>query len=86
MLVDNVNPIPPWLFLELITPGGGSIWPPFDLKSTNAIAMKHWPEVDNYKKFQFYLLLEKLILLFVFYEVIKFKTMENITILNKILF
>ena len=45
--------------------------------------MKLWPKVDNYKKFQFELFLEDYILLFVFYEVIKFKTIENIRIFKK---
>ena len=48
--------------------------------------MKLWPEVDNYKKFQFELFLENLILLFVSYDVIKFKTIENNGIFNKFIF
>ena len=62
---------------------GGSTWPPSNFKTTYAIDMKCWPEIDNYDKFQFDLSLENLILLFVSNDVIKFKTMENDRIFNK---
>ena len=48
--------------------------------------MKLWPKVDDYKKFQFELFLENFILLFVSYDVIKFKTIENNGIINKFIF
>ena len=79
------NPIPPGLFLEPVTPRGGSIWPPSHFKSTKAVDMKLWPEVDNYKKFQFEQFLENFILLFVSYDVSKLKAIENNWILNTFL-
>ena len=48
--------------------------------------MKLWPKVDNYKKFQFDLSLENFNLLFVLYDVIKVKTIENNSIFNKFIF
>ena len=48
--------------------------------------MKLWPKVDNYKKLQFELSLENFILLFAFYGVIKFKTIENNRNFNKFIF
>ena len=45
--------------------------------------MKLEPNMDNYKKFQFNLFLEIFILLIVFYDVIKFKTIENYRIFKK---
>ena len=47
--------------------------------------MKLGPKVDNYKKFQFYLFLENCILLFVSYDVIKFETIENNRIFDKVI-
>ena len=66
--------------------GGGLFDPPSNFKTTKAIDMKLWPKVDNYKKFQFELFLENFILLFVSYDVIKFKTIENNGIFNKFIF
>ena len=51
-----------------------------------AIDMKFWPKTDNYKKIQFELFLENFIILFVSYDVIKFKTIENNGIFNKFIF
>ena len=48
--------------------------------------MKLWPKVDNYKKFQFELFSENFVLLFVSYDVIKFKTIENNRIFDKLKF
>ena len=78
-----INPISPGLFLEPVTPGRGLFDPPSNFKTTKAIDTKLWPNVDNYKKFQFELFLENFILLFVSYDVIKFKTIEKNGILNK---
>ena len=48
----------------------------FDLlsnfKTSKAIDMEVWPKVNNYKKFQFYLFLENVMILFVTYDVTKF--------------
>ena len=66
--------IPPELFLEPVTPRGGSIWPPSNFKTAEAIDMKLCPVADNYMKLKAYLFLENFILLFVSYDVIKFKT------------
>ena len=46
--------------------------------------MKLTPKVDNYKKFQFDSSLESYIPLFVSYGVIKFETIENNKISNKV--
>ena len=83
---QSLNPIPPWLFLEPVTPWGVYLTPPSNFKTTIAIDMKLYPKVDNYKKFQFELFLENFILLFVSYDVIKFKTIENNRIFNKFIF
>ena len=72
------NPIPPCLFLEPVTPWGGFIDPPSNFKTTKPIEKKLWPKMDNYKKFQFDLFLENFITLFVFYDVIKFWTIETL--------
>ena len=48
--------------------------------------MKLGPKVDNYKKFQFELILENFFLLFVSYDVIKFKTIESNGTFNKFIF
>ena len=47
--------------------------------------MKVGPKIDNYK-FQFYLFLENCILLFVFYDAIKFETIENNKTFDKFIF
>ena len=61
---------------------GGQVDPLSDFKTTKAIDMKLWPKVDTYKKFQFGLFLENFILLFISYDVIRFKTIENNGIFN----
>ena len=48
--------------------------------------MKLWPKVGNYKMFQFELFLENFLLMFVSYDVIKLKTIENNGIFNKFIF
>ena len=48
--------------------------------------MKLRPKVDNYKKFQFELFLENFILVFISYDVTKFKTIENNEIFDKVTF
>ena len=72
------NPIPPGQFLEPVTPRGGSIQPPSNFKTTKAVYMKLLLKLDSYKKFQFDLVLENVILLFVSYDFIKFKIIETI--------
>ena len=51
--------------------------PSSNLKTTKAIDMKRYPKLDKYKKFQFELFLEKVMLLFASYDVIKIKIIEN---------
>ena len=60
--------------------------PPSNFITTKDIDIKLWPKVDNYKKFQFELFLENFIVLFVSYDVIKFKTIESNRIFNKFVF
>ena len=73
-----MNPIPPGKFLEPVTPVEGLFDSASNFKTTEAIDMKLWEKVHNYKKFQFELFLENFILLFVSYDVIKFKTIVQI--------
>ena len=71
-LFVNFNPIPPWLFLEPVTPWGVYLTTPSNITTTKAIDMKLYPKLDNYQKFQFDLFLENSIAWFISYDVIKF--------------
>ena len=43
----SVNPIPPWLFLEPVTPWGVYLTPSSNFKATKAIDLKVYQKLDN---------------------------------------
>ena len=67
--------------------GGGLFDPLSNFKTSKPIKMKLLQKMNNYKSFDFiYLSLENYILLFVFYDVIKFETIENKRIFDKFIY
>ena len=86
LLWQEVNSIPVGLFLEPVTPREGLFDSSSNFKTTKAIDLELWSKVDDFKKFQFDLLLEIFILSFISYDVIKFKTVENNGIFDKFIF